>query len=215
MSFTEDMQDAAGSTWEKALGHRFFREVTADTVENAVFRRYLRVEYGFVDCAARVLGYAVAKAPSFAERTRLAFGLHGLVTDQQAYFMAAFQAAGVPPAERTALPPGALSRSLHEIFLNAAEAQGYEEILTCILAAEWLYLTWCRRAHCLAQREYLSDWIALHAGGPFADHVTWVRTELDLRGPQLLAFRRDGLRVLFEAVLAAEMSFHDAAYLTS
>ena len=58
------------------------------------FERYLRVEYGFVDCAAIVMGYAVAKAPSFAERVRLALGLHGLVTDQHDFFVAAFEEIG-------------------------------------------------------------------------------------------------------------------------
>jgi thiaminase/transcriptional activator TenA len=213
MSFTEDMREAAGTTWAKALDHRFFREVADDTVENRVFQRYLRIEYGFVDCAARVLGYAVAKAPSFAERTRLALGLHGLVTDQQDYFMAAFEAAGMPPEQCMALAPDALSKTLHDVFLGAAETRGYEVILACILAAEWMYLTWCTHAERTpSRRNYLSDWVALHAGGSFAEHVAWVRSEIDRRAPLLPADRQAGLNTLFEAALAAEMPFHDAAY---
>ena len=40
MAFTDDMRAAASGTWEKALDHRFFREVAADTVADDVFRRY-------------------------------------------------------------------------------------------------------------------------------------------------------------------------------
>ena len=57
-SFSERMR-AQGRTWNAILGHRFFREVATDAIDDRVFVRYLRIEYGFVDTAARVLGYAV------------------------------------------------------------------------------------------------------------------------------------------------------------
>jgi len=213
VSFTEGMRAAAGPVWDAALQHKFFLEVGADTVGDDVFRRYLRVEYGFVDTAARCLGYAVAKAPSFAERRRLAFGLHGLVTDQQDYFMTAFERAGLPPGERNAVPPDAQSRGLHDLFLRTAETEGYEEIQACVLGAEWMYLTWCSTAHRThARRPVIADWVALHAGGAFAEHVAWVRAELDVHGPTLSQERQDRLRQLFAETLQAEMTFHDAAY---
>jgi thiaminase/transcriptional activator TenA len=216
VSFTEDMRAAAGSSWEQALSHWFFRAVADDNVADNVFRRYLRVEYGFVDCAARCLGYAVAKAPSFTERRRLAMGLHGLVTDQQDYFMAAFERAGVPPDQRNAVPPNMYARTLHDLFLGTAELDGYEEIQACVLGAEWLYLTWCSTAHRTpSQRPVIADWVALHAGGAFAEHVAWVRAELDVCGPALPPDRQDRLQQLFAATLRAELSFHDAAYATS
>lgn len=213
MAFSDEMRRAAAATWDAAIAHRFFREVAADTVPDRVFERYLRIEYGFVDCAAIVLGYAVAKAPSFAERRRLAFGLHGLVTDQENFFVAAFERVGTPPALRTGLPPNALSGGLHEVFLDAARTDGYEEILACILAAEWMYLTWCGTAnHTPSARAHIRDWVALHAGGAFAEHVGWVRSEIDARAPLLNATRQERMRLLFESALAAEIRFHDAAY---
>jgi thiaminase (transcriptional activator TenA) len=212
-SFTEGLREAAGAGWEASLGHRFFREVAGDSMADSAFQRYLRVEYGFVDTAAQVLGYAVAKAPSFTQRRRLSLGLYGLVTDQQDYFMAAFEDAAVPPDLRTALPPDKLSAPLHDLFLETAKAEGYEEILACILGAEWLYLTWCSLADATPScRKHLRDWVALHAHGSFAEHVAWVRAELDARGPGLSAERQIRLRQLFASVLIAEMSFHDAAY---
>jgi hypothetical protein len=80
-SFSERMRARADRTWRAILRHRFFREVATDAINDRVFARYLRIEYGFVDTAARTLGYAVAKAPSFQERRRLGIGLYGLVTD--------------------------------------------------------------------------------------------------------------------------------------
>ena len=213
VSFSERMRDQARETWNAILGHRFFREVATDAIDDRVFARYLRIEYGFVDTAARMLGYAVAKAPSFQERRRLGLGLHGLVTDQEQFFINAFERMGTHGEERTGLPPQGLALSLHALFLNVAETEGYEEILACVLAAEWMYLTWCSTANqSPSLRDSIRGWVALHAGGAFADHVAWVRSEIDDRGPALVSSRQARVSALFEQALGAEIPFHDAAY---
>ncbi|MBV9288978.1 MAG: TenA family protein [Hyphomicrobiales bacterium] len=212
-SFAERMHSRGEETWSAVLGHRFFREVAGDTVEDRVFARYLGIEYGFVDTAAVALGFAVAKAPSFRQRRRLAFGLYGLVTDQEQFFVNAFERMGAPAGERTGLPPQRLSQPLHDLFLGIAEKEGYEEILACVLAAEWLYLTWCSKAdRTPSSRAYIRDWVSLHAGGAFAEHVAWVRSEIDARGPELSEARQARLLAVFRETLAAEVAFHDAAY---
>jgi thiaminase/transcriptional activator TenA len=212
-SFSENMRFRAEGTWNAVLGHRFFREVATDAIDDRVFARYLRIEYGFVDSAAVALGYAVAKAPSFKERRRLALGLYGLVTDQESFFANAFAQMGAPTDARTALPPQGLSQPLHSLFRGVAETEGYEEILACLLGAEWMYRTWCLKANeSSSSRPYIRDWIALHAGGAFAEHVAWVRSEIDARGPGLSEARQARLTAVFEETLAAEVAFHDAAY---
>ena len=107
-SFSEKMRAHADRTWRAILRHRFFREIATDAINDRVFARYLRIEYGFVDTAARALGYAVAKAPSFQERRRLGLGLYGLVTDQEQVFVDAFERMGAPASERTGLAPQGL-----------------------------------------------------------------------------------------------------------
>jgi thiaminase/transcriptional activator TenA len=206
---SEKMRNGAEATWNACLAHRLFREVATDAIDDRVFARYLRIEYGFVDTASIALGYAVAKAPSFKERRRLAFGLYGVVTDQEQFFVDAFALIGLPAA--TLLDRS--SEPLHSLFLSVAKSEGYEEILTCTLAAEWMYLTWCSNAEqSPSSRSYIRNWVALHAGGPFTEHVAWVRSEIDRRGPQLDEARQKRLLALFEETLAAEIAFHDAAY---
>jgi thiaminase (transcriptional activator TenA) len=212
-AFSERMRDQARGIWNAILDHRFFREVAMDAIDDRVFARYLRIEYGFVDTAARALGYAVAKAPSFQERRRLGLGLHGLVTDQEQFFINAFERMGTHGEERTGLPPQGLALPLHALVLKVAETEGYEEILSCVLAAEWMYLTWCSTANrSPSSRGYIKDWVALHAGSAFADHVAWVRSEIDIRGPVLAKSRQARVSALFEKALEAEIAFHDAAY---
>ena len=105
LSFSEKMRSRAEEVWKAALNHRFFCEVATDSIDDRVFARYLRIEYGFVDTAAVALGYAVAKAPSFKERRRLALGLYGLVTDQKGFLVDAFERMAVPAEARTGLAP--------------------------------------------------------------------------------------------------------------
>ena len=213
LSFCERMRAEARGTWDRILAHRFFREIQSDLIDDAVFARYLGIEYGFVDCAAAALGYAVGKAPSFRERRHLSLGLHGLVTDQEQFFVRAFERLGTPVNPRTALPPSALSAPLHDLVLGVARAEGYEEILACTLAAEWMYLTWCSRANATpSSRVAIRDWVALHAGGAFAEQVAWVRSEIDARAPSASPERQAHLCELFERTLAAEVLFHDAAF---
>jgi thiaminase/transcriptional activator TenA len=212
-SFSAKIRSQGNETWNAVLAHRFFREVATDTIDDRVFARYLMIEYGFVDAAAVTLGYAIAKAPSFRERRRLALGLHGLVTDQQQYFVDAFGQIGAPSDARTALPPQGLSQPLHALFLGVAETEGYEEILACVLAAEWMYLTWCLKANeSPSDRRYIRDWVALHVAGAFAEHVAWARSEIDARGPYLSDVRQARIVEVFEQTLAAEVKFHDAVY---
>jgi thiaminase (transcriptional activator TenA) len=212
-SFSERMRAHSDRTWNAILAHRFFREVATDAIDDGVFARYLRIEYGFVDSAARALGYAVAKAPSFQERRRLGVGLYGLVTDQEQVFVHAFERMGAPGNERTGLAPQGLAVPLHALFLKVAETEGYEEILACTLATEWMYLTWCSAVNqSPSSRATIRDWVALHAGGAFAEHVAWVRSEIDTRGPTLTEARQARLGALFEEALQAEIAFHDAPY---
>jgi len=207
IAFCEALRASALPTWNAALDHRFFREVAADTLADEVFARYLRIEYGFVDTAA------VAKAPTFRERRRLALNLHGLATDQQQFFADAFDRIDAPEDERTAAQPEGAAAALHEHFLSVARTGDYEEILAAMLAAEWLYLTWCSRAHRTpSARPAIRGWVALHANGEFATGVDWIRAELDRRGPEADAARRTRMSRAFKRALAAEIAFHTAAY---
>ena len=151
------------------------------------------------------------KAPGIAERRHLARFLNGLVTDYVEVFERAFDALGGEP-----WPPGTrepFSAPLHDLFLQVSRDEGYEEILTCILAATWADLTWCTAAaKTPSSRRPIRDWVALHAGGPFADSVGWLRGEVDRRGPSLSPERQARMARLFEATLVAEIPFHDVAY---
>jgi thiaminase (transcriptional activator TenA) len=82
-----------------------------------------------------------------------------------------------------------------------------------MLAAEWMYLTWCEAAHARApRREAPAAWIRLHIEPAFRGQVTWLMRRLDQLGPDLPARQQERCAANFGRVLALEIAFHDAPY---
>lgn len=203
---SDQIRARAQSTWKTAVNHRLFTEITTDDVSDAVFRRYLKIEFGFIDTAATVMGYAVAKAPDLEVRRHLSAGLYGLTTDQCAFFADALGADADPIRPRKAA-------GLHDHFLTVARTGTYFEITACMLAAEWLYATWCRTAHANpSHRPTIAAWVALHADTPFINQVAWMRAQLDAATARLTEPKVDRLAEVFETALIQEILFHDTAY---
>ncbi|MHB1524166.1 MAG: TenA family protein [Candidatus Dormibacteria bacterium] len=206
------LKDRAGPAWTAATRQRFVRDVTNNRLTRDVFQRYLLIEVGFIDTAAKALGMAIRKAPSYAERRYLARGLYELTTEQYDYFVSAFRLLGMDlPGPRA--PSSAGIAGLHRHFLSVANNGTYQEIIACFLAAEWLYLTWCTKA---AQAEIsnpmLREWIVLHTSREFADHVGWLRSEIDRLGVPRTDCMAARVVAAFDGALRLEIGFHNAAY---
>lgn len=211
--FTEWLREWSEPAWTQATDHRFTHEIADDRLDDEVFRRYLMNEYSFVETSATVLGYAIAKAPSMDEKARLAEALRGLTVDQRAYFIKVFDGLRISSEQRETFrfPPAVLS--FRDTVLRAAAHGGYEETLATMLAAEWMYLTWSKRASRKAPtRPYTAEWIELHVSAAFEDHVSWMRDQLDTYGPVLAPYRQAEVAYIFNRTLQLEIAFHDAPF---
>lgn len=215
---TELLQQRSEAEFQQALAHRFFAEASNGTLDRQVFKRYLGIEYGFVDTAARCVGRAVHLASTADQRRHLASALHDLAHGQVDYFRTV---ATNLNAQLPTQPPdeGSDAAKLHGHVLQVAEAGEYLPLLASSLGAEWLYLTWCRRATELqAERApELEEWIRLHVDDAFAGHVDWLRQQLDdgladspADSPEFQACLN-----AIRGTLRAEIAFHDAAYVSS
>ena len=207
MALAEELRAVHAAPFEAMLEHRFVREMTEDRIEPEIFRRYLVQEGAFVRTAMRVFALALAKAPDEADLDRLARIVHALATTQSDYFI---EAAGGAPTE-TVMPPEAAE--LGEVALGIAASGSFVEILSAILAAEWMYLDWCTAA---AAREratgWRKAWIDLHLEPDFKDQVAWLRQRVDTLGAGLDAVTRQRCHTAFGRMLRHEIAFHDAAY---
>ncbi len=209
---TDRLRDRHADAWREARNQRFVADVIADRLPSAVFERYVAIEYGFVDTAARVLARTVELAPTFAARRRLVVGLHGLVTDQYDWFHDVAERRGIDLSAAVADK----GRRLHLHMQAVARRGDYAELLGAQLGAEWLYADWCAQAHMTSfDDQDLLEWVALHAAEDFTRHVQWLRDELNGLAPNLDAAAQERVGTAFAGTLHAEVDFHEAAYETA
>ena len=110
-SFSERMRAQARGTWNAILGHRFFREVATDAIDDQRLRpiledrirlrRHCGADAGLRHRQGAFVSGAAAAGP----------GPSWAVTDQEQFFIHAFARMGVRAEERTGLPPQGLCAS--------------------------------------------------------------------------------------------------------
>ena len=198
--------------WDAMQQHRFVTDIIEDRLEPDVFRRYLIFEHAFVETAILIFGHAMLRAPAFPQRRRLIGVLHSLAEDQLTYFARVFQALELAPNAVAPSVPEAVRR-FDGGMLAIAESGSYADILAIMLAAEWMYGTWCLRAATTDIRDpELRLWVKLHAEPDFLDQVNWLIEEINCEAARLGEAGRHRLSLLFREALELEIAFHQAAY---
>lgn len=213
--FTRTLRKKNSDLWDQAVNHRLFKQIMENNIKQQVFINYLVIEYQFIDTAAKALGYTIAKANTFAKRRHLANSLKGITKDQYNYFMSTFKENAVDLEEyKISSQIGEYTNDLHQHFLTTAKEDIYLEILGCMLGAEWLYATWCEKAHDTESSlpEYAESWVHMHSTGSFIEHVKWLRKEIDNSAGKLKPKTKKGIMNNFKTTLRAEIKFHDAPY---
>jgi thiaminase (transcriptional activator TenA) len=210
--FALTLQADNADLWETMQRHRFVADIIADRLSPDVFRRYLILEQGFVETAILIFGNAMLKAPAFPQRRRLIGVLHSLAEDQLTYFARVFGALGLQP-QSAARPIPEAAREFNDGMLAIAERGSYADIIAIMLAAEWMYGSWCLRAAKAAITDAeLRHWVALHAETGFLDGVNWLINEINCEAAGLGDTGRQRLSRLFREALRLEIAFHEAPY---
>lgn len=207
--FSEILRRENAADWAASVGHRFVRELIAGTVPDEVMARYLVQDHRFIDDFLGLLGAAVATTDSFAARIRLGRFIGVIASDENTYFLRAFEELGLSETARAAVPDAAPTAGFKAIMREAAATRSYAAILAVLNVAEGLYLDWAMGANgTLPARFIHAEWITLHDNPDFRDLVGFLRAELDRVGPQQAAICRD----FFGRAVALEREFFDAAY---
>ena len=108
--FSDWLKDLAKPTWSEAVAHKFTVELAAGTLQDHVMRRYLVQDYSFLDSFVKLVGNAIAQAPSLADRIPLCQFLGMVTSEENTYFQRALDALEVPARERTNRDHGRLPR---------------------------------------------------------------------------------------------------------
>jgi thiaminase (transcriptional activator TenA) len=207
---SERLLASATDVWQDMQEHRFVIDIERDRLPADAFARYLSYEGRFVETAMAIFGYALVKADTIAHKHWLIGVLHALSTEQVPYFERTLAALDLPPSYDDAPLPAAV-QAFDSGMLDIARHGAYEEVIVSMLAAEWMYGTWCERANRTPSRNpFVREWVALHAEATFRGQVEWLRAQVDGWSAQRFDFARSS--ATFRKVLALEIDFHSAAY---
>jgi len=207
--FSETLRGASEPGWSDAVGHRFVRELFAGTVPDAVMTRYLIQDYRFLDSFLTLLGAALASADTFAAKLRFGRFIGSVSSEENTYFLRAFEALGVTEDKRATDPDTPPTTAFKAIMREAAQTRSYPAALAVLVVTEWLYLDWASRAPKPPPDNFVhAEWIALHDSPGLRCFVDFLRAELDRVGPAQADLCRD----FFRRAVALECSFLEAAY---
>ena len=115
----------AEPTWSQAVGHRFVKELFTGAVPDAVMARYLIQDHRFLDSFLTLLGAALASADTFEARLRSGRFIGMVSSEENTYFLRAFEALGIDENRRVADPDTQASTGFKGIMREAAETRSY------------------------------------------------------------------------------------------
>ncbi len=209
--FSDAIRASNATSWDAMQAHRFVAEIERDALPPDVFKAYLVYECDFVETAMLIFGHMLVKAPGLAERRWLAGVLQALASEQIGYFERTFAALGITPADRAQVPPRSVP-AFREGMLAIARDGDYLDGVVIMMAAEWMYGTWCERAARGAiSNPELKHWVDLHAEPAFHAQSEWLRGQIDACDG-LSEDRRRHLSTLFGRALDLEIAFHHAPF---
>lgn len=211
-TFCEVLRANSEPAWTEATTHRFTRELADGTLDDGVFRRYLRLDYTFVTDLTGVIAHAIADAPTMDGIRRLTAFLSSVVGPENDYFERAFDALDVDPETATGTDIPAVQQSFRDLFGHATTAGGYAETLAVLVPVEWVYLTWASGVETRPDPFYLREWVDVHASADFEETVVMLREQLNQEAVTLSPRRRTRIERLFARAVTLEVAFFDAAY---
>ncbi|SUD69686.1 TenA family transcriptional regulator [Pseudomonas putida] len=207
--FSQTLRRQNEATWSAAVGHRFVTELCSGSVADPVMVRYLVQDHRFLDSFLTLLGAAIATADTFEARLRFGRFAGMISSDENTYFLRAFQALDVSPQQRAEPKDTVPTAGFKAILREAAATRSYAAALAVLNVAEGLYLDWALKAPKPMPDNFVhAEWITLHDNAAFQDFVAFLQAELDRVGPQEPALASD----FYQRTVALELAFFDAIY---
>ena len=210
-SFTQWLRARSEPDWTAVINHPFTDALFAGTMPDDRMRSYLVQDYQFVDDFLALLGSALAKADRYASRLAIAGSITALTSDENTYFQRAFDALGVPEADRVDPALDSTTIAFRDLMTEAKASDTYQETLAVLTVAEWTYLEWASRAPAELPPNFVhAEWITLHNNDEFRSWVQWLLAEFDRVGADLSGAERERCLKLFRHATELELSFFNA-----
>ena len=145
-SFSERLVQKHQPKWLAATTNRFIQELVEDSIDDAVYAHYLRIDYAFIEALTASVGHAVALAPGMPAKIRYASFLGVLTSEENDYFLRSFEAFGAPPPTFENPVSHPVLDAFTALMLDQRAAGTYLDILAVLVPIEWVYLQWATMA---------------------------------------------------------------------
>lgn len=212
MPFSDNLRKANENLWERMVTHPFVRELGDGTLPVEKFRRYFLQDYLFLRTGAKVVGLAVAKAPSLEAAQPLSPFLNTILNAENNLFFRAFQDMGLAPQEYRNAPVLPTGLAMANFMLSTAYDGTFDDIVTALLVTEWTYYDWATRLAQAGKRpsqRMYQEWIDIHAAQELGDFVAALKRHVDSAIPTQA---RPRIREVFRSALRYEYLFWEMAY---
>lgn len=211
--FTRRLREDCIDDWTAGTGHRFVTGLFTGELEDDVLGRHLVQDYQFFDLFLRLLGEAMATAPTQPARLRLGRQIGMLAVEEHTYFENAFNSLDVSLSARLHPPLTCETVDLIDLVYETISTHSWPHVLSVLVGVEWLRLDWADAAGraVTSQRPEHRHWIDLHRGDAYEGWVTFLRQQLDAAEPSDFDEAKR-CQDLFRRAVQAERAFFDAAY---
>lgn len=217
MLFSDVLIQEAEPHWQSATDHDFIREMVDGTLDTEAFSYYLIQDYAFVNAFVELLGYCIAYSTTMEQKHRLSSFLSMVSSEENDYFLRAFQELGVSEARyqpsNVELSPA--MQGFHQVIstvIQLGATTGYANCLVVLSCAEMVYREWgVRHQACCPEAFYFNEWLTLHNNDDFVSFVDWLKSELDQLS-DLPAAELQSLSQLFSQFAQLEAQFFDECY---
>jgi thiaminase/transcriptional activator TenA len=208
MGIAERLRNETAPLRAACLAHPFVRGIADGSLEPAVFARWVRQDWLYLQTYVEVLERAAESAPTKEASARWR-ELHALTVDQELDLHRGF-------AKRFGLGPTDLDRTepypateAYRRFLAESAAERYPVLLAALLPCGVGYVTLART---LAEEPSPDDpryaeWIATYDDPAFREAVAWMEHELDAHGS-----RDRAVLATYAAGARHELAFWDALW---
>lgn len=172
--------------WTASVSHPFTDALANGSLARETFARYLVQDYGFVDPFTALLGFAIGRAPSMADRVVLGQFVGMLTSTENTFFERAFEAFGVTAETRRTFEYLGVTQDFRHLLTETSEAGSYVEMLAVLVVTEKVYLDWAQRIDPDPNIDpFYGEWIHLHNNADFERFVGWLCRRLNEEGRDL------------------------------
>jgi thiaminase/transcriptional activator TenA len=214
--FTDEVWERIQPLLKETLSHPFNRELSAGTLDSAVFRFYLVQDARYLADFAKALAHAAAIAPEPDDAAFLAGSSANVIVVERALHERYFGQYGLTDIDSIPTSPSATAYNNH--LLAAVARGGFGRLMATVLPCFWIYeyvgnaVSAEQAAEQTGATNPYAEWIDTYADPAFAESVAKAKDLTDRAAAAASPRERADMAAAFVRSSQYEWMFWDSAY---